>query len=195
MLHILAGQYKGRRLLPPPAGAGTRPMTGAVRKSVFDTLSAWLEGAMVLDLYCGTGTIGLEALSRGAGRCCFAERDRLVLERLRRNIEAVGAQDRSAVWAGDIPCQLASRLGTLDRPADLVFVDPPYAQARDWEWATMVDQVFAPLAAGLEAQGVLVLRLPSEVPPPGDLAGLTLKRARGRGGMAWGFYQRPKVED
>ena len=85
-MRILAGEYKGRKLLPPPGRAQTRPITGSVKKSLFDMLGVRLVDAIVVDLYCGTGTIGLEALSRGAARCYFAERDRAVLERLRRNI-------------------------------------------------------------------------------------------------------------
>jgi 16S rRNA (guanine(966)-N(2))-methyltransferase RsmD len=194
MLHILTGRYKGRKLLPPPPGAATRPITAAARKSLFDTLTAWTEGALVLDLFCGTGTVGLEALSRGAKYCCFADHDRRVLDRLRRNIQAVGAEDQSRIWAGDIPRQLAAWLRELDRPVDLAFVDPPYADARSWDWSCVVRQVFAPLAERLVAEGVLVLRLPAQVHPPEDLAGLRLTRTRRQGGMTLGFYRHSRKE-
>lgn len=189
MLHILAGRYKGRKLLAPPTSAQTRPITGAIKKSLFDIIEAWLEGALVLDLYCGTGTLGLEAMSRGAQRCCFADRDPDVLEGLRQNLRALGATEQAQIWSGDVIAKLAGWLSNLDRPVDLAFVDPPYADAESWEWSAVVDQVFAPLAKHLEAQGLLVLRLPKRVEPPEDLAGLGLRRTKTQGGMTLGFYQ------
>ena len=70
-MRILAGRFKGRNLLPPSGGGQTRPITGRARKSLFDILAPHLQGALVLDLYCGTGTMGLEALSRGAAEVVF----------------------------------------------------------------------------------------------------------------------------
>ena len=67
-MYILAGKYKGRKLLPPPPGSVTRPVTGLVKKSLFGMLGVRVEDAVVVDLFCGTGTMGLEALSQGAGR-------------------------------------------------------------------------------------------------------------------------------
>ena len=87
-MRILSGMYKGHRLLSPPPGRATQPVTGRVKKSLFVMLGGRLEGAAVVDLYCGTCSMGLEALSRGARACWFAERDRRTVARLRRNIEA-----------------------------------------------------------------------------------------------------------
>jgi len=183
-MRILAGEYKGRKLLPPPGRAQTRPITGSVKKSLFDMLGDRLIGAVVVDLYCGTGTIGLEALSRGAARCCFAERDRAVLARLRRNIEAVGAGDRSAVWAGDVARGLTRRLTGVGGAVDLAFVDPPYAQARQWSWEQVGRTIFAPLAEHLADDGRVVLRLPGKVECPATLKGLEIVRERKYGDMA-----------
>jgi len=162
-MRILAGRYKGRTLLPPPGKARTRPITSRARKSLFDTLGGYLEGSVVLDLYCGTGTMGLEALSRGASHCAFAERDRNVIARLRRNIRTFGAEDACEVWCGDIPANLRSRLAGLDAPVDVAFVDPPYADVRRWDWRWAEARIFAPLADKLARDGLVVLRTPKEL--------------------------------
>jgi len=180
-MRILAGAHKGRRLLAPPSGSGTRPITSLVKKSLFDMLGGRLEGAVVVDLYCGTGTLGLEALSRGAERVCFAERDRLVLSRLRRNIEALGAADRCEVWAGDVAASLRRRLAG---PVDVAFVDPPYAQARRWSWQAASDMILAPLAERLAPDGVVVVRVPAGCEPPDELGALAVRRRRRYGEMA-----------
>jgi 16S rRNA (guanine966-N2)-methyltransferase len=183
-MRILAGTLKGRKLLPPPPRSRTRPITGLAKKSLFGMLGGKIAGAAVVDLYCGTGTLGLEALSRGARACWFAERSRAVLARLRRNIEALGVRDRCAVWAGKVEAGLARRLDELDGPAEVVFVDPPYVQARGWSWPGAGITIFAPLVRHLATGGVVVLRLPGDVAPPEALGGLSVERLKRYGDMS-----------
>ena len=116
--------------MPPPRGAAVRPMTGYAKKSLFDTLGGLLIDATVVDLYCGTGSLGLEALSRGAERCFFADKDRSVLSRLRRNIDTMDLADKCSIWKGDIPARLKAWLEGVEMPIDVAFVDPPYEQTR-----------------------------------------------------------------
>ena len=181
-MRILTGRFKGRKLLPPPSGATTRPITGRIKKSLFDMLGELLAGATVVDLYCGTGSMGLEALSRGARACAFAERDRRVVARLRRNIEAVGASEACTIWAGDLAKGLSRRLDALGSPVDVAFVDPPFAAARQWSWAAVGGTIFAPLGERLSAGGVVSLRLPRGIEPPEAVGGLTVRRVRQYGG-------------
>jgi 16S rRNA (guanine(966)-N(2))-methyltransferase RsmD len=183
-VRILAGQFKGRTLLSPPAAAATRPITSAAKKSLFDILAPVLAEAAVADLYCGTGTLGLEALSRGARRCWFADRDRRVLDRLHRNIRTLALEDRCTVWSGDVLARLAGWLATLDGPIDVAFVDPPYADARRWSWPPVVDCLFAPLAQHLAADGLVVLRTPAALEVPPRLAALAVRRTKRYGDMA-----------
>ena len=170
-------------MLPPPPQAQTRPITGRAKKSLFDTLGPYLDEAVVLDLYSGTGTMGIEALSRGAARCIFAEKDRNVVARLRRNIEACGAGDASDIWCGDIRMTLRPRLARLDRKFDIAFVDPPYADARRWDWAKAEANIFAPLADKLADDGLVVLRTPKGLEVPATVAGLTEMRTKKYGSM------------
>ena len=188
-LRIHAGRLRGRKLLPPPAKATTRPMTGLAKKSLFGILGPHLAGATVLDLYCGTGTLGLEALSQGAARCCFAESDRAVLGRLERNIDTCSVRDESMVWAGNLESRLAYWLEALDGEVDLVFLDPPYAAARRWNWAKIERKIIEPLAARLADDGVLILRLPGDTPAPETLGPLKQTRTKTYGDMVIAFYE------
>ena len=183
-MRILAGTHKGRALLAPPKGASARPITGAAKKSLFDTLSGLLPGAAVADLYCGTGTMGLEAVSRGADRVYFAEREAGTMARLRRNINELGVAGRCVIWAGDVWATLARRLERLDRPLDVVFVDPPYAHSRRWDWDEATRRLFEPLAAKLSADGVVALRVEGKAEPPDRLGPLDVIRRKRYGGMA-----------
>ncbi len=105
-----------------PGGTSTRPTTDRVREAIFNSLGSAgvLEGAVVADLFAGSGAIGIEALSRGAGHCVFVERDRAALRALNDNLDALDLRDRSKVLASDS----MSVAVTID--ADIVFADPPY---------------------------------------------------------------------
>ena len=120
-MRIVAGEFKGRRL-HAPRGAGTRPTADRVREALFSILGD-VSGARVLDLYAGSGALGIEALSRGAESALFVERDQQALAALRRNLEAVGAD--ADVRRQDVSRFLARPEGTFD----LVFCDPPYDDA------------------------------------------------------------------
>jgi len=187
-MRIIAGAYKGRKLLGP-VGRVTRPITALVKKSLFGMLGGAVEEAVVLDLYCGVGTLGLEALSRGARLCYFAERDKAALARLARNIEAVGASEQAVVWRGDVTAGLARRLGELEAAADLVFVDPPYATSGGWSWPRVEAELFAPLSERMSPGGLVVLRTAARVEPPERLGSLAAERCRQYGGMLVSLYR------
>jgi len=122
-MRIIAGEFRGRKLLPP-AGDVTRPVTDRVKQSLFDILAPDIEGARVYDCFAGTGSMGLECLSRGAGHATFFEADRSAVDRLKKNIAAVGVSNRSTVVAGDLFRWFDS--ARPDFKIDLVFLDPPY---------------------------------------------------------------------
>jgi 16S rRNA (guanine966-N2)-methyltransferase len=117
-VRIVAGRYKGRRLRMP-RGAPTRPTADRVREALFSMLGD-VSGARVLDLYAGSGALGIEALSRGADSALFVERDPRAAAAIRANIDAVGANGE--VRRQDVLGFLASD----HRPFDLVLCDPPY---------------------------------------------------------------------
>lgn len=122
-MRIIAGEFRGRKLLPPE-GDQTRPVTDRVKQSVFDMLMPYVEGARVYDCFAGTGSFGLESLSRGALHVTFYESHRGTAKRLRANIDTLGVTDRSTVITTDLFLHLKSA-GPASK-ADLVFLDPPY---------------------------------------------------------------------
>lgn len=138
-LRIIGGDLRGRRIQAPP-GAGTRPTAERVREAVFNILGGRLTPVRVLDLFAGTGAMGLEALSRGAGRAVFVENRPAAVRVLRRNIVACRLTDRSAVLRCDA-ARGPAVLQTAGSSFELVFCDPPYNRGR-------VAPVLAALAAG-----------------------------------------------
>lgn len=120
-MRIIAGEFRGRKLLDPSDQA-TRPVTDRVKQSIFDVLSPRLEEAVIYDVFAGTGSFGLEALSRGAKSCVFFEKHPAAVERLRRNLDTLGVGDRSRVETGDL---FRLDFARFD-PADVIFFDPPY---------------------------------------------------------------------
>jgi 16S rRNA (guanine966-N2)-methyltransferase len=122
-MRVIAGEFRGRKLLPPE-GDTTRPITDRAKQSLFDVLSPLIEESVVYDCFAGTGSMGLECLSRGAAHVTFFEADRSALSRLRKNIETLKVEDRSTIMAGD----LFKHLSTMwpANKASLLFLDPPY---------------------------------------------------------------------
>ncbi len=133
-MRVISGEFGGRRLVAPD-GTTTRPTTDKVRQAVFNSLGSMgvIEGAVVADLYAGSGALGIEALSRGAAQCLFVERDRAAVRALRANIEALGLEDVSAVHVTDVMAWVPAM-----RNVDVAFIDPPYAFD---SWATLLPLV------------------------------------------------------
>lgn len=142
-MRIIAGQAKGTTLLTPRSG--TRPMTGRARESLFSILGASLADARVLDLYAGSGSLGLEALSRGAASATFVEHNRKATSLLETNIESVG------MGGTVLATTVHSAVERLSGPFDIVFVDPPYADAD--ESVTAVLEALDPILS----EGAIVL--------------------------------------
>ncbi len=162
-MRIVAGIHGGRRL-QAPAGDTTRPTSDRVREALFSMLGP-LDGERVLDLYAGTGALGLEALSRGAGSVVFAERDRRALAALRANIAALGIPPETATTRA-LDAERVARDAVANAEAyDLLFLDPPYRLAAG------LGAALGPVLAALLAPGARVVtesdrRAPMELDLP-----------------------------
>lgn len=121
-MRIIAGEFRGRPLIPPKDSQTTRPITDRAKQSLFDILSPCIPDTVVFDCFCGTGSMGLECLSRGADRAFFFDTDRSVLTRLKQNIQSLGVAGKSRVVPGDI----FRTIQAIEERADLIFLDPPY---------------------------------------------------------------------
>jgi pantetheine-phosphate adenylyltransferase/16S rRNA (guanine(966)-N(2))-methyltransferase RsmD len=147
-VRVIAGTARGTRLAPVPRGV--RPTSDRVRESVFNSLGQFFEGD-VLDLYAGTGALGIEALSRGGERGVFVEKDRRALGTIRENLRRAKVADRAEVVAGDVG-RVLDRMLTDGRQFNLIFADPPYRIA-----ATEVGGLMSRLGALLAPGGRVVI--------------------------------------
>jgi len=145
-MRVIAGTLGGRRL-KAPRGRLTRPTSDRVREGLFATLGD-VHGASVLDLFAGTGALGIEALSRGASRTVFIERDGAAVRVLRENLRALGIEPGEAEVRRRDALEALRSARTRKETYDLVFIDPPYSQARDWgrELATVLPSLLEPAA-------------------------------------------------
>jgi 16S rRNA (guanine(966)-N(2))-methyltransferase RsmD len=121
-MRVIAGTARGRPLVAP-RGTGTRPITDRVKETLFGILGDRVIDARVLDLYAGSGSIGIEALSRGAAACDFVEHDRRAVAAIRENLQRAGVAERGSVHATDVLRFLG---GSGDARFELVIMDPPY---------------------------------------------------------------------
>ena len=118
-MRVIGGEFRSRRLKTPP-GLATRPTPDRLREAVFNVIAPRLEGAVFLDAYAGSGAMGIEALSRGARKAIFIEKNHGAIRVIRENLAALGVQDRATV----IHAQAAPQISRYQ--ADIVFLDPPY---------------------------------------------------------------------
>ncbi|MDP7071059.1 MAG: 16S rRNA (guanine(966)-N(2))-methyltransferase RsmD [Phycisphaerales bacterium] len=158
MLQIIGGHYRSRRLRTPPDANTTRPYAHRVKESVFNVLRGHLEGARVLDLFAGVGTMGLEAISRGAAEVLMVEQDRRIYELLRENVEDLKCEAEADLLRGDALGSVA--ILRAPRPLDIIFVDPPFAMMRDESSRQRVLDQIGRTADLLAPGGLIVLRTP-----------------------------------
>lgn len=157
-MRIISGKHKGKKLHTPPDAMTTRPIPDRVKESVFNLLRGHYEGARVVDLFAGTGSIGLETYSRGAARVLLVEKDKKVARVLDHNIEAMGYPEQVEVLVGDALGPAV--IGRVPEPITLLFADPPYPLIRDPEGWKRFRAQFTRLIDMMDPKGFVVLRTP-----------------------------------
>ncbi len=150
MLHVLTGSVKGRKL-KVPRGRQIRPTTSRVKKSIFDTLGD-INGVLVLDLFAGSGGLGIESLSRGARHVTFVEKDPGVFSILKENVAACGFIDHATLIRINY-LDAVKRLWADNEKFELIFIDPPYKLYKEME----VGDFIADASGVLAADGVIVI--------------------------------------
>jgi len=179
-VRIVGGSHGGR-VLRAPSGAQTRPTSEKVREAVFQILGS-IEGAHVLDLFAGSGALGIEALSRGAASVTFVDSGKLALAAIRGNLADLALGDRATVLATDA---IAAARKPTTTPWRLVFVDPPYAS----DLATRA--VLAMPTASLAPDAVIVIEHDRRNAPPEALGSLLRTDQRRYGDTLISFYEVP----
>lgn len=155
-MRVIAGEFRGRTILAPASDV-TRPVTDRVKQSVFDILMPWMAGAVVYDCFSGTGSMGLECLSRGASHATFFEADKSAGTLLKKNIATLEVEGRSTVIAGDLFHWFAAKGPAGGKPADLIFLDPPYRFLRERS-AELRSLAIAFAEKHLAADGLVIFR-------------------------------------
>ena len=177
-MRIIAGTAKGRRLFAPD-NRDIRPTSDRVRENLFNILMPRIEGARFLDLFCGSGATGIEALSRGARHCTFIDHDNAALQLTRRNLELCRLSVDGCLLRASIPQGLSRQ----PQPFDILFADPPYA---------FVD--YKPLLLSLIEHGytgpdsMVILETSSKTPLPEKVAALCQSQSRRYGDTALTFF-------
>ncbi|NLD20236.1 MAG: 16S rRNA (guanine(966)-N(2))-methyltransferase RsmD [Clostridiales bacterium] len=177
-MRIIAGEYKGRRLKSPPDYT-VRPTTDKVKEALFSILSEKIWDSRVLDLFSGTGNLGLEALSRGARLCVFADNSRDSIELIKGNITHCGAEDKARVAAGDYRRVIAKER----EPFDIILLDPPYGKGYLEECFKLIEENHS-----LACDGVIVAEHRKEEVLPEEFCGLTKVKERRYGVIMLSIY-------
>ncbi len=194
MLRITEGEHRGRKLKVPAVEA-TRPLVERARVGMFNHLRGHVAGAVVWDVYAGSGILGLEALSRGAARVIAIEGDRRAAEQLRANAALMGLSERVHVLRADVrnfPAMLA-RNTELAEPPGLLFFDPPYADfLAGGERRALTWELFVELAGRLLAGGVAVAHTPRGILSSGETARLPGIEQRDYGSTSLYWWHKPE---
>ena len=178
-MRVIAGKYKGRKL-ESPDNYDIRPTTDKAKEALFSILYNDIPGARVLDLFAGSGGLGIEALSRGAAECIFADHSRKSVSLVRRNLEACHVEEPARVLAGDYRKILAGLEGSFD----IILMDPPY-DAGLLEEAFRLIQDHGLLSEG----GVIVCEHRKEEELPEEVSGFVMEKQRRYGIVKLSIYR------
>lgn len=181
-MRVIAGTAKGRRL-KTVKGMTTRPTADRVKESLFNIIKEKLEDNSFLDLYAGTGNIGIEALSRGVVRVVFVERDKQAIKILRENLQLTNFQQNVEIYQQDVMTALEI-LGKKKRSFDLIFLDPPYYEGLE-------EKTLASICSNkvLTSQGLVIIEHSRKNTLPSTVASLQLIRTENYGDTAISFYR------
>jgi 16S rRNA (guanine966-N2)-methyltransferase len=188
-MRVIAGTYRSRMLVAPK-GIETRPTSDRLRETVFNVLSPRLEGCRFIDLYAGTGAVGIEALSRGAAHIWFSENAPSAIAALRANITALNIT-RGFTLEDRGTGALLQRLGKLGSLIDIVYLDPPYEAEAEYE-AALSFLGSARGRAGLATDALVIAEHSSKSPLSARYGGLHHTRTKKQGEAALSFYAFPE---
>jgi len=187
-MRIIAGIYRSR-MLKSLKGLALRPTSDRLRETLFNVLGPGVRSSRFIDLFAGSGAVGIEALSRGASEVVFVEDHAGAAKLIRRNLESLGIREGAAILAADALRgleMLASRKKANDSPCDYVFLDPPYAAAKDYVRVLK----FLGSASLLAPAGVVIAEHRRSFELPDEAGALERYRVLKQGDAALSFYRR-----
>lgn len=180
-MRVIGGEYRGRRLRTAE-GRAVRPTSDRLRETLFNILSPGILNRAFLDVCAGSGAVGIEALSRGAGHATFIDRSRSACSIIRQNLESLGLEDRATIINRDAAVAL-KRLSVESRKFDIVFVDPPYDAAVHGAIMTLLGS--GTLVGG---EGIVVVEYHARRPLEDEFGALRAYREVKQGESALTFY-------
>ncbi len=183
ILRVISGTAKGHKL-KTPKGNSTRPTTDRVKESLFNIIAGLLPGAQVLDLFAGTGNLGIEALSRGAAHAVFADKSTECAGIIRDNLNHTRLNEKASVHVGDAAAIL-SRLKAEGKKFDIVFLDPPYSRNMAKE---ALDHLFE--LDLINEDGIVIAERDKNDQLPENVGHLSLVRTQKYGDTSVSFYRK-----
>ncbi|NLI59985.1 MAG: 16S rRNA (guanine(966)-N(2))-methyltransferase RsmD [Clostridiales bacterium] len=182
-MRIIAGRSKGRRI-EPVKGSKTRPTSDKIKESIFSIIQGSMLNSVILDLFAGTGNLGLEALSRGACKAVFVDKDQNAIKTIIKNCQALGYQEQSEVFRNDAARAL-TRLSKRDILFDIIFMDPPYGKGYEELLLTLISDNNI-----LHTDGVIIVEHDVRTLLPDRVAHLYRSDLRKYGGTGVSFYRK-----
>ena len=187
-MRVISGSAKGRPLKAVP-GMGTRPTTDKVKEALFSMIGPYFDGGEALDLFAGTGGLGIEALSRGMDRAVFVDADRKAIETVSSNAKAAKVEERSEIYRSDAVLALKA-MAKRERSFDLVFLDPPYRMKDVPDLLQFMDA-----NAMLRDGATVVVEHESAHAYPERIGSLALRRRAAYGETAISIYRHAAPEE
>ncbi|HTW48113.1 MAG TPA: 16S rRNA (guanine(966)-N(2))-methyltransferase RsmD [Acidobacteriaceae bacterium] len=184
-MRVIAGMFRSRTL-HAPGGLDTRPTSDRLRETLFNVLAPRIEDAVFLDLYAGSGAVGIEALSRGAREAIFVERAEPALKAIRGNLAALGIRGGYALEPRSVATAL-QRLAEQPRAANIVFLDPPYRQSD--EYALALGLLGGACRSLLASDAVVIAEHDKRTDLEADYGSLQRTRVLKQGDAALSFYR------
>ena len=184
-MRIIAGELKGRRL-SAPADNRIRPTSDKVKEALFSIAAPYLEDSVVIDLFSGTGNLGLEAVSRGARRVFFGDKSRSSMDLIKKNIALCKVEDKCITYLGD----WEQILKKISEPADVIFLDPPYNDGLIENCIAKIDK-----HALLKDDGILIAEHGTNFTPPETIGTLLKVKEKKYGTTAVTIYKNQTEEN
>lgn len=179
-MRVIAGISKGRKL-KVPKGPDIRPITDNIKEALFNTIGPYLEGKTFLDLFAGSGAVGIEALSRLAEKAVFVELDPQAVAVLQENLEACQLSSKARIIRGDV-FRVVDRLVRDKASFDIVYVDPPFRKV------TFFPKIMASVGGVLNREGIVIIRSPKSLEMPDEVTGLTRFKISVYGDSVLNYY-------
>lgn len=183
-MRIIAGELKGRRLTAPSDNR-VRPTTDKVKEAIFSMISAYLPDGVVIDLFAGTGNLGLEAISRGAARAYFVDKDRASIALVRENVKYCKVEDRAVILWSDF----ASAFKKINDKADVIFLDPPYGAGYMEDCLRLIGE-----SGLLVDDGIVVAEHSFTETLPDEIADMVLVKSKRYGKIGVSVYEKQEAQ-